>query len=75
MKKYNNVNEITKAFIKKGWNKDTTFQEVTITEAKERGLLFAIDAYNKGRKIFKMNVTGNIYSDTGELLMFNIKTI
>lgn len=71
MAKYKSVEEITTAFLKKGWS-NITFSEVTIDEARERGLLFALPMISKGKKVFKMNETGNIYSDTGRVLIYNI---
>ena len=69
---YHNTKEITKAFVKDGWSEDTTFQELTMDEAMVKGLTFAINMINDGRKVFKMNICGNLYSDTGKLLMYNI---
>lgn len=69
---YHNTKEITKAFVKDGWSEDTTFQELTMDEAMAKGLTFAIDMIQNGRKVFKMNICGNLYSDTGKLLMYNI---
>lgn len=75
MRIYKNVEEIAKEFRKKGWGEDTTFTEVTIEEAVIRGLLFAVSDIKAGRKIFKMNETGNIYNQSGDLLMYNIPIV
>lgn len=72
MKIFENANEISNAFQLNGWNEDTTFEEVTMEEAEIRGLLFAVSEIKAGRKIFKMNATGNIYNQSGDLLMYNI---
>jgi hypothetical protein len=72
LKIFKNANEISNAFQLNGWDKDTTFEEVTMEEAEIRGLLFAVSEIKAGRKIFKMNVTGNIYNQSGDLLMYNI---
>lgn len=72
MAKYKSVEEITEAFLQKGWN-NISFSELTVIEAKDEGLLFAIDMIIDGRKVFRMNETGNIFSDTGKILMYNIK--
>lgn len=72
--KFNNVNQITEAFIEDGWGKNTTFEELTLEEAKENGYLFAIDGIRKGRKYFKMNICNNIYDDNGNLMCYgNLK--
>lgn len=75
MKKFKNANEISNAFQLNGWNEDTTFEEVTLEEAEIRGLTFAANEIRAGRKIFKMNGCGNIYSQTGDLLMYNISIV
>lgn len=76
MKKFNNAEEITKAFIADGWANDTVLVDYTAEEAKTEGL-FGI--YNKicsnGKKFFKMNVTGNIFDDTGKVVYYNMKTL
>ena len=72
MAKYTNTKEISEAFIRDGWGKDTSFSEVTLEDTMENGLYFAVKAIQKGRKIFRMNVSGNIFSDSGKLLMVNI---
>ena len=66
MKIFKNANEISNAFQLNGWDKDTTFEEVTMEEAEIRGLLFAVSEIKAGRKIFK------IYNQSGDLLMYNI---
>ena len=75
MKIFENANEISNAFQLNGWNEDTTFEEVTMEEAEIRGLLFAVSEIKAGRKIFKMNGTGNIYNQSGDLLMYNISIV
>lgn len=72
--KYHNAEEMTAAFKKKGWSDDTSFSEVTMEEAVSKGYLFAVAAIANGEKIFRMNVCGNIYSETGKLLSYNIPT-
>ncbi len=67
LKIFENANEISNAFQLNGWNEDTTFEEVTMEEAEIRGLLFAVSEIKAGRKIFKMNATGNIYNQSGDL--------
>lgn len=72
MARYTNTKEISEAFIRDGWSENTSFSEVPLDEAKEKGLYFAVEAIKKGRKIFRMNISGNFFSDSGKLLMFHI---
>lgn len=65
--------EMTKKFLKDGWGPNTSFSELTLDEAKEKGLRFVIEGINKGRKFFRMNVCNNIYDDTGKLVSFDLK--
>ena len=67
--------DIAKKFIEDGWSADISFSELTLEEAKEKGYLFAVERIGKGHKYFKMNITGNIYDDHGEIAMFNMRTI
>lgn len=69
---YTTTQEITQAFIKDGWNEDTSFTELSLKEARERGLLLALKGIDNGCKYFKMNICGNIYNNKGKLVMFNI---
>lgn len=72
MKKFKNAEEITRFFIKDGWNKNTTFSELSEKEAEEKGYYFATNGMKKGRKYFVMGVCGNVYDDNGEIAMYNI---
>ena len=45
MAKYTNTKEISEAFIRDGWSENTSFSEVTLEEAKEKGLYFAVEAF------------------------------
>lgn len=69
---FTNVEQIREKFIKDGWNKNTSFVELSLEEAKEKGYLFAISGIAKGKKYFKMNVSGNIYNNKGKVLIYNI---
>ena len=71
--KYNSVEEISEAFIKDGWSVNTSFTEVTMEEAEKKGYLYAVSEIRKGKKVFRMNVCGNIYSENGKLLYYNIE--
>lgn len=66
------ADEMKKKFIDDGWGEDTSFYELTLEEAKEKGYLFAIDGINNGQKFFVMNGNGNIYKSNGEIACFNI---
>lgn len=70
---YTTAEEITKKFIEDGWDAKTTFSELTMEEAIEKGCLFAIAGINRGHKYFKMNISGNIYDENGKIVMYNLK--
>ena len=72
---YTTAEEMTKKFVDDGWSKDTSFYELTLEEAKEKGYLFAVDGINNGQKFFVMNGNGNIYKSNGEIACFNIPVI
>jgi hypothetical protein len=67
-----NVEQIKEKFIKNGWSSNTSFKELTLKDAEEKGYLFAISEIKKGKKYFKMNGNGNIYNDRGEITLYNI---
>jgi hypothetical protein len=69
---FHTTEQITKRFIESGWNRNVSFKELSLNEAKRKGYLFAITGINKGRKYFIMSVCGNIYDDKGKLVMYNI---
>lgn len=69
---FTTVEQIREKFIRDGWNKDTSFEELTLEEAKARGLLFAVAGIQKGKKYFKMNISGNIFDDKGKIAFYNI---
>ena len=64
--------EMRKKFIEDGWNEDTSFAELTLEEAKEKGYSFAVVGINKGQQYFKMNGNGNIYDGNGKIVYFYI---
>lgn len=72
---FNTVEQITNNFIKDGWNNNTSFEELELKEAEEKGLLFAIKGIKKGRKYFKMNGCNNIYDDKGKITLYNIPVV
>lgn len=74
MKKFQNTEEIRDAFIESGWSRETSFRELSLQEAKEKGHLFAITGMGKGRKYYVMEQSGNIFSDDGKIALFHIKT-
>lgn len=69
MKKYNTAEEITNAFHKEGLSKATYFTEVALEEAEEKGYSFIVDGMQQGRKYFKISISGNIYDDSGKLVL------
>lgn len=74
MKKiFETTTAITEEFVRNGWSAKISFSELTLEEAKEKGMHFAISGMSKGRKYFKMK-NGNIYDDTGKLCMFNFNS-
>lgn len=81
-RKFQTVEEITKAFVKKGWAEDTRFTELTLEKAQEKGFCSIADQMAKGRKFFTMDGTeseyngvGNVYNDMGKIVWFDIPTI
>lgn len=70
--KFKNIETITNAFIKNGWGKGTTFTEISLEEAEKEGQTFAVNGIKKGRKYFRMGISGNIYDDNGEIAAYNI---
>jgi len=69
---FKTTEEIKNNFVKSGWDKTISFRELTLKEAQEENLLFVINGMSKGRKYFRMNVSGNIYNDKGKIVLFNI---
>lgn len=67
MKKYETVEEITKAFIKMGWT-SPTFRETT---ESEKHAIFGETATRE--KLYTMTATGNIYTATGKIYYYNLK--
>ena len=65
--KFNSVEEIRAAFIKKGWSEDTSFTEYDL-EANPIGFV----TLDKSRKLFVMDGSGNIYDDRGNIYWFNL---
>lgn len=70
---FKTVEQITNKFIKDGWNTNTSFKELEIKEAEEKGLLFAIAGIKKGRKYFIKNDSNNIYDDRGNVVWYNVR--
>lgn len=70
--KFNTVEQITQKFIKDGWNKDISFNELSLEGAKQKGYTFAIDGINEGKKYFEMNATGNVFNDNGKVIYYNV---
>lgn len=72
---FTNTEQISRKFIEDGWNKNTSFVEVSLDEAKENGYLFMINNITEGKKYFRMKANGNIYDNKGEIVLYNIKTM
>lgn len=73
MKKYNTAKEITDAFRADGWSDNTSLHELTLEEAEEKGLSFAIYEIPCGEKYYVMDEIGNVYDDAGKIIYYNIK--
>ena len=70
--RFTTAKQITSSFVKNGWNKDTSFAELTLDRAEQKGLTFAIEGIRKGVKYFVMNATGNVFDSNGEVAYLNI---
>jgi hypothetical protein len=66
--KYNTIEQITKAFIKDGWD-NPTFTMINAMDIKKAHGTVNIKPGN----YFVMNETGNIYTNTGKIYLYNIK--
>ena len=71
-KRYKTCEEIKNAFVKDGWNKDISFEEVTIPEVDNLYGYYIREAFYKGRKFFRMVKTGNIFDDCGKIVYYNV---
>lgn len=72
---YNTVEQIKAAFVKDGWSSNTEFSELTMQEAKEIGCYSIMRDMERGKKFFRMAVTGNIFDNRGEIVIYNIPAI
>lgn len=70
-KKFVSVEEITDAFIKKGWSKTVSFTEVTLKVAEEGGLDWLSYRIERGQRFFRMS-NGNIFNEYGKVVFFNV---
>lgn len=70
--KFNTTEEIRQAFVEDGWNETTSFSELTLNQASEKGYVFATCGILRGRKYFVMNQTGNVYGQDGKICMYNV---
>ena len=59
--KYKTTEEIRKAFIADGWNETIDFDEIVL------------DLNFKQEKAYRMKSTGNIFSTSGKILVYNVK--
>lgn len=69
---FTNVEQIRVKFIKDGWSENTSFEELSLKEAKENGYLSISNEIAKGKKFFKMNISGNIFNDKGKIVMYGL---
>lgn len=63
---------IAKKFIKDGWDKDTSFVELSPELAEKIGGTSIISDMAKGHKYFIMNGSDNIFNEKGEVAMYNV---
>ena len=70
---FKSTNQIKDSFIKDGWNKSIQFEEVTITEAEQIGVVSIVEKIKNGRKYYRMLFSGNIYDDNGSITLYNVK--
>lgn len=73
MNKFSTVEEIKAYFVGAGWNKDISFHELSVDEAKEKGCYLAVSDMLQNKKYFVMNDTGTIYNEKGKAEVYNIK--
>ncbi len=71
---YNTVEQIKEAFVKDGWLSDIEFTELTMKDAKEIGHYSMIRDMERGKKFFRMEVSGNIFDDHGNIFLYDIPT-
>lgn len=65
---FETVEEIRDAFTKEGWSKDITFTKATAAEIKKQYGVSNI----KDKAYFIMEETGNVYTDSGEVFLYNL---
>ncbi len=65
---FKTAEEIRAAFIKEGWSKDITITKATAAEIeKQYGI-----SHIKDSTYFIMEETGNVFTDTGEIFLYNL---
>ena len=69
---FTNVEQIREKFIKDGWSENTSFEELSLKEAEEKGYLFFQREIAKGKKYFKMNVSGNIFNEKEKIVIYDV---
>ena len=72
---YNTVEQIKAAFVKDGWSSHIEFSELTMQDAKKIGCHSIVRGMECGKKFFRMVVSGNIFDDCGNVVIYNIPTI
>ncbi len=71
MTTFKTVEQITNKFIKDGWGKNTSFEELSLEEVSENGMSL-VAGIKKGIKYFKMNICNTIYDDKGKVVLYDI---
>ncbi len=71
MSTFKTVEQITNKFIKDGWSKNTSFEELSLEEANKHGS-WMVNEIKKGKKYFKMNISNNIFNDKGKIVLYDI---
>lgn len=74
LRKFDTIESIREFFINDGWGKNTDFTEYSFEDAQKDGCLSIMENIKKGKKYFKMNITGNVFDDNGNISFYNIKT-
>ncbi len=71
---YDTAEHIRKASVKDGWSSNVQLSELTMQDAEKIGCFSILRDMERGKKFFRMAVSGNIYNNRGEVVIFNIPT-
>lgn len=72
---FKSASEIKECFIADGWSKSTDFEELTIADLKKIGVDSMLKNAEQGHKYFRMLFCGNIYNDSGNVVLYDIPVI